>query len=115
MLDTNPKGSFVGPISLTAKVHCVSKKHRQFAEVEISLPPGRQVTVESLHRAVGRALAALGEDFRLMDAEEYFNQVVVRAKTGRAGKFAAPDSMWFDAGELTEAGRAALAGESKDD
>ena len=97
----------IGPITLEAKVHFVNDATGQIGNADVSLPAGKPVTVEALHRAVGQTLAALPEGFRLMDGGEFFNKVLIREKFGRDGNFATPDGFSYDSDALSEAGRAA--------
>lgn len=105
----------VGPITLEAKVHFTKPGTNVIGSATVGLGVGEPVTLEALHRAVGQTLAALPEGCRLLDPYEFFNKVLVKEKTGRAGNFATPASFHYDADALAEAGRAAYTPEPKTD
>lgn len=101
----------IGPITLEAKVHII-RDDGTIGSATVDLSPGKPVQIEDLHQAVGLALAALPDNFRLLTADEFFNCVLVKEKTGRIGHFATPESFRYDVDALTECGRAACPPES---
>lgn len=103
--------TLIGPIVLEAKVYFTNAEKGVIGSATVGLAPGKPVTLESLHRAVGQTLAALPDDCRLLNADEFFNEVLVKEKTGRVGHFATPSSFHYDVSALAEAGRAAYAAE----
>ena len=97
----------IGPIVLEAKVYFTNAEGGVIGNATVGLTPGKLVTLESLHRAVGQALAAIPDDCRLLGPDEFFNKVLVKEKTGRIGHFATPSSFHYDVQALSEAARAA--------
>lgn len=104
----------IGPITLEAKVHIANDEDGTIGAATVGLAVGQPITLEALHRAVGQTLAALPEGYRLLKPSEFFNKVLVKEKTGRAGNFATPASFNYDAAALAEAGRAAYTPEPEE-
>ena len=96
----------LGPIVLKGFVHFTDGQG-VFGFAEVGLSPGAVPTEERLVRAMGNTLAAIPEGCRLLNADEFFNQVLVKERTGRVGKFALPGSMDYDLDAVTERARAA--------
>lgn len=105
--------TLIGPIVLEAKVYFTNAEEGVIGSATVGLSPGKPVSLESLHRAVGQTLAALPDDFRLLNADEFFNKVLVKEKTGRIGHFATPPSFHYDVDALEQAGRVAYTPESE--
>lgn len=97
----------IGPITLEAKVHVANDEENMIGAATYTLPVGRAITAEDMHRAIGGVLAAMPEGWRLLDGNEFFNKVLVKEKTGRAGNFAVPADMDYDVEALTAAAKAA--------
>lgn len=107
------KVKFVGPITLEAKVHFTDGESLGCATV--GLAPAHPVTVETLYWAIGQTLKALPEGYVLLDAENFFNQVLVREKTGQAGNFAVPAPCDYDLDKVMDAAEAALASDGDEE
>jgi len=89
-------GTFLGPITLNAVVHLMSPEGHT-AEVSIGLAPGRPVDAAAITRAIRQAAEAGAEHgMKPMGPATFFNHVLVKAKTGRVGQFATPDSMQYE-------------------
>jgi Flp pilus assembly protein CpaB len=95
---------FIGPITLGAQVHFA--KGDLIGSATVGLPPGKPVTEEAIERTIGKALAALPKGSRLLTADEFFNRVLVKEKTGQVGNFALPSSFDYDVDAITKAARA---------
>jgi hypothetical protein len=93
----------IGPVQLEAKIHFrIGDKE---GAVTFGLAVGEPVTEQDLLLAIGKAYAAVEEQFadelvELMDADSFFNNVVVAEKTGQRGKFALPRSFDYDVSKL---------------
>jgi hypothetical protein len=92
----------IAPITFEMKVYFTNGKG-ETAHTMCDLQSGVYPNVEDIHRLIGESLAVVKKDgFQLMDGEEFFNQVVVRDLTGRAGSFAVAGSDLYDVAALTE-------------
>jgi hypothetical protein len=97
----------LGPFTVDVKVHIANDEDGTIGAATVGLAPGKVPTLEAFHRAIGQTLAAMPDGYRLLTGGEFFNQVLVKEKTGRRGNFAVPASFNYDVDALTEAGRAA--------
>lgn len=87
----------IGPIQIEAKIHFNVGGNIGF--VNFGFPVGEPVTESDLLVAIGKAITEIREQFdqvELMHPEAFFNQVLVKEKTGRVGKFELPDSFDYD-------------------
>lgn len=99
--------TMIGPIVLEAKVYFTNAEEGVIGSATVGLAPGKPASLESLHRAVGQTLAALPDDCRLLNPDEFFNKVLVKEKTGHVGRFATPSSFHYSVDALEQAGRCA--------
>lgn len=97
----------IGPITIDVKVH-VGNDNGVTGAATVGLPVGEVPTIVDLHEAIGKALAALPGDFRLLEPGEFLNRVLIKEKTGRIGNFAVPPTMIYDAEALSAASRSAF-------
>lgn len=104
----------IGPITLEAHIHFANDAEGVIGSANVGLAPGKPVTLEALHRAIGQTLAAIPDDCRLLTPDEFFNRVLVKEKTGRVGRFATPASFQYDTDALADAGRAAFTPEPRE-
>lgn len=87
----------IGPVQLEAKIHF--RIGDQLGCVTYSFPVGEPVTEQDLLVAIGKSLTSVREQLdqcELLDAQTFFNAVLVAEKTGRRGNFAAPSSFDYD-------------------
>lgn len=103
----------IGPIEIEATVHLRIAGGN--AKVTVGLGVGEPVTEHDLLAAVGKAITRVREQFddvELLDAETFFNEVLVVEKTGQRGNFALPASFGYDAAKTAEDALDALEQES---
>lgn len=98
--------TMLGPFKVSVHVHVVNPETNQVGSAEVVLPVGNVPTKADFHRAVGDTLRTLPEGFRLMDGDEFFNQLI-KDKFGAKGRFAMPPEYGYDVEALTAAGLAA--------
>lgn len=108
-MDAKVKKLLVGPVTFDVKVHVANDEDSVIGAVTVGLAPGKPVTHRSLLRAIGQALEALPDGYRLLSGDEFFNKVLVKEKTGRTGNFATPAGFGYDPEQLAADARAALA------
>ena len=93
----------IGPIQIEAKIHFRIAGGN--AAVTVGLGVGEPVTEQDLLAAVGKAITRLREQFdevELLDADTFFNDVLVVEKTGQRGRFALPVHFSYDAAKAAE-------------
>lgn len=93
----------IGPFTIELKIHVRNDEDGATGEIAYTCPPGRLPALEGLHAAIGESIKQLPEGWRLLDSDEFFNQVLVKKKTGRGGNFAVPDSFSYDVEALAAA------------
>lgn len=87
----------LGPLQIEANVHFIHPDGHS-AKVNFTFAPGQPVTAEDIERALRKSANAVEDQgFVLMGPDTFFNHVVVKEKTGRAGRFATPSGFQFDA------------------
>lgn len=87
----------LGPIQIEASIHLVHPDGH-IAKVTFGFPPGKEVSADDIEEALKKSSSAVEEQgFVLMGPDTFFNNVLVKEKTGRAGRFATPNSFQFDA------------------
>lgn len=95
----------IGPITLTAKVYFTKGEDgKTVGSATVSLAKGQPVSLESLYVAVGQTLAALPDDCRLLNPDEFFNEMIAE-RTGQRGRFATPANFQYDVEALIAAAR----------
>ena len=87
----------IGPFEVSIFVHVVEETEdgRRFGKVEVSLAKGVVPTLESIHNAIGQAIEGIPESFRLLDGDEFLQQLVAE-KYGRRVRLAAGESWHYD-------------------
>lgn len=91
--DGEPK--ILGPIEIELKVHMAHPDGQQ-GVATYAMPVGQPVSADGLEIAVRSCLDAVGKHgFRLMGPDTFFNRVLIKDRTGRAGNFAVPLSMEY--------------------
>jgi len=105
----------IGPVQIEAKVHFVVDDNQLGCAV-VGLTVGNAVTEAEILHAIGQTLTAAKQQFakvELMDANTFFNAVVVAERTGRRGRFAVPASFQFDVERVAEDALATVTKESE--
>lgn len=109
------KTSVLGPFTLEAKVYFTDEAGSVIGSANVGLSVGRVPDEAAIMRAIGQTLAAIGDEYRLLPAGDFFNKVLVKEKTGRAGNFAIPASFSYDPEALAEKAKAAYVPEPADE
>lgn len=99
--------TMLGPFKFSVHVHVVNDETSQVGSAEVHLPIGKVPTIADLHWAVGETLRTLPDGFRLMNGDEFFNQLL-KDEFGAKGRFAMPEEYGYDVDALTAAGAAAV-------
>lgn len=99
---------FIGPIQFDAKV--TLNVGNRIATITVGMTPGRAISEEDIHAAIGNALIGAREqlgDAEILNAKDFFNAVLVQELTGRKGKFALPSEYDYNVAELEASSLAA--------
>lgn len=87
----------IGPVQIEAKIHF--RIGGQLGTATYEFPVGQPVTEQDILAAIGKSLTSVREQLdecELLDADTFFNAVLVAEKTGRRGKFALPHEFDYD-------------------
>lgn len=87
----------IGPVQIEAKIHF--RVGGRLGSATFGFPVGQPVTEQDILAAIGQSITSIRKQFdeaELLDAETFFNAVLVAEKTGRRGNFALPDSFDYD-------------------
>ncbi len=106
----------IGPFEVSIFVHVVAETEegRRAGKVEVSLAKGVVPTLESIYNAIGQAIEGIPDSFRLLDGDEFLQQLVAD-KYGRRVRLAADESCRYDVDALKAAALAEREKRKKDE